>query len=319
MQRRRCRPQGARRTARRSCALADGADVVHRELPARRRRPARHRLRRRQAPATPASSTARPPATARTGPAPQWAGHDLNYLGGRRLPRLLGPRRRRRPADPRRHRRRQRRRRHARGDGDPRRPRAAGRAPARARTSTCRWPTACSRSWRCTSTSTSPPAPCPAPATACSPAATPATTPTAPATAGGSRSPPSSRGSGPTSAAPLGLDGGSSTRPTTRCRTRSAPTSRAAFATRARDEWVAELAPADTCVAPVLVRARGRRRRAVRGPRRVRRGRRTPSTATFRQVALPVPRRGHVPTRRTDTDDCSTPRSPRSPLREERA
>ena len=124
-----------------------------------------------------------------TGPRSQWAGHDLNYLGRRRLPRLhraatpTGE-----PADPGRDRRRQRRRRHARGDGDPRRARAPrhhrrGRVPRRvgrrrrARAHGAR-----------RSTSTSPPARCPGPATASSPAATPATTSTRTRDGRGSRS-----------------------------------------------------------------------------------------------------------------------------------
>ena len=158
-----------------------------------------------------------------TGPRSQWAGHDLNYLGvGGFL--HCGGRARRRPASrPRADRRRQRRRRDARGDGDPGRAGAARRPPARARTSTCRSPTASSGSWPCRSTSTSPPARSPGPGTACSPAATRATTPTRRATATGSRSPPSSPGSGPTSARSSASSSGRHTSTTTRCRTRSAP------------------------------------------------------------------------------------------------
>ncbi len=59
---------------------------------------------------------------------------------------------------------------------------------------------------------------------------------------------------------------------------------RAAFKTKTRDEWAAQLTPADTCVAPVPVGARTRRRSAVR--RRAARSskRSTPPRARFRQV-----------------------------------
>ena len=52
------------------------------------------------------------------GPHAQWAGHDLNYLGHRRVPALHRPRARRRAAHPGGDGRRQRGRGHARGDGD---------------------------------------------------------------------------------------------------------------------------------------------------------------------------------------------------------
>ena len=80
-----------------------------------------------------------------TGPRSQWAGHDLNYLavggyldcsgrdadGGPALPgATIGDARGRRDAG---------------GDRDPRRARAPRARPARARTSTCRSPTAWSR------------------------------------------------------------------------------------------------------------------------------------------------------------------------------
>ena len=62
----------------------------------------------------------------------------------------------------------------------------------------------------------------------------------------------SSRGSGPTSAPRSVSSSGPPTRPTTRCRTRSAPILRAAFLRRDRDDWVADLSAADTCVTAVL-------------------------------------------------------------------
>ena len=81
------------------------------------------------------------------------------------------------------------------------------------------------------------------------------------------RSPPSSRASGPTCAGRSAASSGSRTRPTTPCRTQI----RADFARRVRAPGPrrvgrASSGPADTCVAPVLHRARARRRRAVRAP-----------------------------------------------------
>ena len=88
-------------------------------------------------------------------------------------------------------------------------------------------------------------------ATTSSPVGTRVTTSTGAPTTAGSRSARSSRTSTPTCAAPSAASSGSRTRPTTPRRTRSAPTSRAAIATRTRDEWVAQLGPADTCVSEV--------------------------------------------------------------------
>ena len=85
-------------------------------------------------------------------------------------------------------------------------------------------------------------------------------------TAAGWRWPPSSRRSGPTCAVRSGSSGGSSTRPTTRSRTTIRADLRRVFAERSRDEWVALLADADTCVAPVLVDPRGGDRSAGGGP-----------------------------------------------------
>ena len=163
MQRALRRPEGARRARGVPAASPSDADVVIESF-----RPgvvdrARHRLRRRRRPATRASSTARPAATARTGPRSQWAGHDLNYLAVGGFLDCTGPRRRRAAADPGRDRRRQRGRRHARGDGDPRRARAAGDAPARARTSTSSVADGVLALMALQSTSTSPPASEPGP------------------------------------------------------------------------------------------------------------------------------------------------------------
>ena len=72
-------------------------------------------------------------------------------------------------------------------------------------------------------------------------------------TAGGSPSPPSSRASGPTSAALLGLEQWTDHQTDDAVQDEIRADLRAAFATRDRDdEWIDELAPADTCVAPVL-------------------------------------------------------------------
>ena len=68
----------------------------HRELPTRRGRPPRHRVGHHARRGTRASCTAPPAGYGQTGPRSQWAGHDLNYLGGRRLPRLHRARGRRR-------------------------------------------------------------------------------------------------------------------------------------------------------------------------------------------------------------------------------
>ena len=77
--------------------LADARRRDHRVVPPRRRRPARHRLRRRVG-AQPAHRLLLDRrATARPGPRSAWAGHDVNYLARRRLPRLHRPTRRRPP------------------------------------------------------------------------------------------------------------------------------------------------------------------------------------------------------------------------------
>ena len=67
--------------------LAARADVVHRELPARRRRPPRHRLRRACRRSTRAIVYCSTTGYGQDGPHAQWAGHDLNYLAVGRLPR----------------------------------------------------------------------------------------------------------------------------------------------------------------------------------------------------------------------------------------
>ncbi len=77
-----------------------------------------------------------------SGPRSGWAGHDLDYLAvGGYLASTRAPGRRR-TADPRGHGGRRRRRRDAGGPGGDRRALRAPGRPARAPTSTCRWPTA---------------------------------------------------------------------------------------------------------------------------------------------------------------------------------
>ena len=189
------------------------------------------------------SSTARPPASARTGPRSQWAGHDLNYLAVGGYLDCSGRGADGEPAAPGRDHRRQRRRRHARGHGDPRRARAAATATGEGAyldvsvadgvlalmslhvdeyLATGEVPGAAPR---------------------------PPHRPLRllrrlrqPRTASGSRSPRSSRSFWANLCDALGLRAvDRRTRPTTTRRTRSAPTSRAAFAAADRDEWVAEL------------------------------------------------------------------------------
>ena len=204
-------------------------------------------------PATRAIVYCSTPATARTGPTRQWAGHDLNYLAVGGFLDCQPAGRGRQAAGPRRHRRRQRRRRHARGHVDPRRARAPAQR-ARAPTSTCRSPTASSRSCRSTSTSTSPPAPCPGhrPHHA-SPAATPATTPTGRRRRLDRGGRHRAASSGPTSAGCSASSSGSTDQPDDDvqdeiradvARRRSPPRP----ATSGSRCW----RPADTCVAPVL-------------------------------------------------------------------
>ena len=114
--------------------------------------------------------------------------------------------------------------------------------PARAPTSTCRSPTACSRSWRCRSTSTSPPATSPGRGHglltgryACYDTYQTRRR----QVARGRRH--RAAGSGPTCAGCSGSSSGASTRPTTPCRTRSAPTSAPRSRPQTRDEWVGAL------------------------------------------------------------------------------
>ncbi len=224
-----------------------------RELPPRRGRPARHRLRGGVRPSTPASSTARPAATARPGPRP--VGRPRPQLPGRgRLPRLLraGPGRqaRRCPgatvADaagggmqavmailaalvrPRRHRR--------------------GRLPRRVRRRrrarrSCRLYI---DEYLATGV-----VPAPGPLHPHRPLRLLRHLPLRRRPVGGGRA-PSSPTSSPTCAGCSAASAGPTTSSTTTCRTRSAPTSGPPSQRKARDEWVAELAPADTCVAPGL-------------------------------------------------------------------
>ena len=128
------RHEGARRS-RGVPAAGRAGRRAHRELPARRGRPARHRLGGdvgpQPAPRVLLDQRVRPDRTALAvgGPRPQLPRR-------RRLPALHRPRRRRPAAGTRPHARRQRGRWHARGDGDPRRARAArhhrrGRVPRR--------------------------------------------------------------------------------------------------------------------------------------------------------------------------------------------
>ena len=180
-------------------------------------------------------------------------------------------------------------------------------APATAPTSTCRSPTACSRSWRSPSTSTSRPAWCPGPATGSSPAATPATTPIPPRDGrwlAVAAIEPRFWANLCARARPRPLD--RRTRTTTRSQDAIRADMRAAFAHAAtRDEWVAELAPADTCVAPVLSVAE-----LVDDAQFVARGAFVEAThpehGTFRQVAPTLA--GTV--RATDPTRCATPPSP---------
>ena len=90
-------PDGRRGRAR---ARASSADVLHRGLPARRRRAARRRARRRASPATRAWSTARMTGWGQDGPLADDVGHDINYISlagvlvAHRAPRAVRPSRR---------------------------------------------------------------------------------------------------------------------------------------------------------------------------------------------------------------------------------
>ena len=88
--------------------------------------------------------------------------------------------------------------------------------------------------------------------TTCSPAATPATTPTGPPTAGGSRSGRSSPSSSPTCAGPSGCEQWADHQLDDEVQDDDPRRLRGGLRRRDRDAWVAELAGADTCVAPVL-------------------------------------------------------------------
>src|SRR4051812_39103525 len=132
-------------------------------------------------------------------------------------------------------------------------------------------------------------------------------TPTRPPAAAGWLSRRSRSASGPTSAAGLGSPTSSTGSTTPRRRTARAELT-AVLKTRTRDEWVAELAPADTCVAPVLAPAE-----AAAAPQFTERGAVvTAETATgddsFRQLApllagAPRATSYDLPDRtRTDTD-----------------
>ena len=102
---------------------------------------------------------------------------------------------------------------------------------------------------------------------------------------GGWRSAPSSPSSSPTSAGRSAASSGRTTSSTTRCRTRSAPTSPPRSPAVTGDEWVAELAGADTCVAPVLTVAEVGADEQFAAPGRGRARPCTRPTARFRQVA----------------------------------
>ena len=142
--------------------LAEARRRRDRELPARRGRPPRHRLRGRARRSIPGSSTARPSGYGQDGPRAQWAGHDLNYLavggyldcsgrtpeGGPALPGATIADARAAACRP---------------SWRSWPPSSSASPPARASTSTWRSPTACSPSCRSTSTSTWPPATSPVP------------------------------------------------------------------------------------------------------------------------------------------------------------
>ena len=217
------------------------------------------------------------------------AGRSARAVGG---PRPQLPRRRRLPRlhragaegggppIPGAHRRRQRGRRHARGHGDPRRARAAGRRPAPARTSTSSVADGVlalmALAGRRVPRDRRRPGAAPRP-------------PHRPlrvlrqlrrrATASGSRSPRSSRASGRTSAPRSGSSSGSAHQTDDTVQDEIRADLRAAFLTRDRDDWVAELCRRRHLRRAGALRARGRRRRAVRrrGARSWRRS--TPSTA----------------------------------------
>ena len=129
------------------------------------------------------------------------------------------------------------------------------------------------------STSTSPPARSPGPGTACSPVATRATTRTRRATATGSRSPPSSRGSGPTCASCSASSSGRQHQHDDAVQDQIRADLRAVFLTRDRDEWTTRLSASRHVRRAGADRRRVVDRRAVRGPRRLRRRARTTSTA----------------------------------------
>ena len=214
-----------------------------------------------------------------TGPARGWAGHDLNYLAVGGYLHTSGRGAGGEAAAPGRDHRRQRRGRHARGALDPGRA-ARARAHGRGRS------TSTSRSLEGVlslmslsidehlATGASP-----APATTSSPAATPATTRIAAATAAGSRSPRSSRTSTGTCARRSAASAGSTHQNDDAAQDEIRADFAAAFATRDRDDWVAELAPADTCVAPVHTIEELAPRSAARGARRLRRGAATRAAA----------------------------------------
>ena len=119
---------------------------------------------------------------------------------------------------------------------------------------------------------------------------------------------PSSPCSGPTSAGCWASSGGSSTSPTTRCRTRSGPTSAACSPAATRDEWVALLADADTCVAPVLDIAEVAADPQVAARGAIVDARPPGGAAPFRQLAPLL-----AGARTTTATTCPTPRPPTRP------
>ena len=261
--------------------LARARRRADRELPPRRRRPPRHRLRRGLGRATRASCTAPPAATGRT--APTRSGRATTSTTSPSAASCTAPARGAdgQPPVPGAHGRRQRRRRHARGDGDPRRARAArhdrrGRVPRRVGR-----PTACSAlmalavdEYLATGERAGPAAP------ASSPVATPVTTPTRAARrrlAVGRRDRAAVLGQ-PLPAARARPVGRAPDRRRRAGRDPRRPRARRS-STRDRDDWVAVLSPADTCVAPVLSVPEVVARRAVPRARRVRRRARIRSTA----------------------------------------